>query len=262
MRPGSSSPRLRGLLLSVYAVLSIVFFILLQLPVMLVTFSGDFSLWLARRMWSPAALWLAGVRLEVVRDRPLPEGPAIYASNHESALDVWLLLKAIPRNVRFIAKQELFRIPLFGWYLALARFIAVDRRDHARAVASLHRAGAIIRSGISVIVFPEGTRSADGTVQPFKKGPFVVAMEAGVPIVPIAIVGAARLNPKHRLEVSPGTVSVVFGEPVDPRSFSDRAQLLREVRRRIIAQHVALGGRGGDLEDAVAPQGREGAVRS
>jgi 1-acyl-sn-glycerol-3-phosphate acyltransferase len=262
MRHGALSPRARGILVAAYAAVSIVFYVLVQLPVMLVTFSGDFSLWLARRMWAPAGLWLSGMRLQVEHDRPLPRGPAIYASNHESALDIWILLRTIPRNLRFIAKQELFRIPLFGWYLSLARFIAVDRRNHERAVASLRRAGEVIRSGISVIVFPEGTRSADATVQPFKKGPFVVAMEAGVPVVPVAIAGAARLNPKHRLEVSPGTVRVAFGEPVDPRSVRDRTELLLEVRRRIIALHLALGGRGGDPDDAVAPPGREGSSRA
>jgi 1-acyl-sn-glycerol-3-phosphate acyltransferase len=262
MRHAVLSPRARGILVALYAAISIVFYVLLQLPVMLVTLSGDFSLWLARKMWAPAGLWLCGMRLEVLQDRPLPAGPAIYASNHESALDIWILLRAIPRNLRFIAKQELFRIPLFGWYLSLARFIAVDRRNHERAVASLRRAGEVIRSGVSIIVFPEGTRSADATVQPFKKGPFVVAMEAAVPVVPIAIVGAARLSPKRRLQVSPGTVHVAFGEPVDPRAFRDRTELLVEVRRRIIALHVAHGGRGGDLGDAVAPPGREGSARA
>jgi 1-acyl-sn-glycerol-3-phosphate acyltransferase len=245
-----------------YTALSVVFFVLLQLPVMLVTFSGDFSLWLARRMWSPWALWLAGVKLDVARPRPLPEGPAIYASNHESALDIWVLLSAIPRNVRFIAKQELFRIPVFGWYLAAARFIPVDRHDHARAVASLRRAGETIRGGRSIIVFPEGTRSPDARIQPFKKGPFVVAMEAGVPIVPIAIAGAAACNPKRRLAIWPGTVRLGFGEPVDPRQFTDPTALLHEVRRRIVELHRALGGLGGDLGDPVAARGVEGSSRS
>ena len=254
-----TAARLRGLGLAAYAAVSMVFFFLVQLPVMLVTCSGDFSMWLARRMWSPSALWLAGVRVEIATARALPEGPAIYASNHESALDIWVLTRSIPRNVRFIAKQELFRIPIFGWYLRMARFVAVDRRNHARAVASLRRAGQIVREGVSLIVFPEGTRSPDGRVQPFKKGPFVVAMEAGVPVVPVAIAGAAALNPKRRLEVSPGTIRIGFGEPVDPRSFTDKAALLREVRRRIIDLHGALGGRGGDPDQAVAPRGVEGA---
>jgi len=255
------SPRLRGLLVAAYAAVSMVFFFFVQLPVMAVTLSGDFSIWLARRVWAPSALWLAGVRVEVAAPEGLPVGPAIYVSNHESALDIWVLFRVIPRNLRFIAKKELFRIPVFGWYLALARFVPVDRRNHAKAVVALRKAGEIVRGGTSLIVFPEGTRSPDARVQPFKKGPFVVAMEAGVPVVPVAIAGAAELNPKGRLSVRPGTIRVGLGAPVSPRDFPDKASLLREVRRRIIEQHRGLGGLGGDLDEAVAGRGVEGATR-
>jgi 1-acyl-sn-glycerol-3-phosphate acyltransferase len=252
------TPRLRGLAVGAYTAVSMVFFFVVQMPAMLLTGNGDFSIWLARRMWAPSALWLCGVRLEVTGGERVPAGPAIYASNHESALDIWVLLRAIPHNVRFIAKSELFRIPVFGWYLRLARFVEVDRRNRSRAVQALRRAGEIIRSGISLIVFPEGTRSPDARVQPFKKGPFVVAMEAGVPVVPIAISGAAALNPKGRLEVRPGIIRVAIGQPAVPADYADKDALLREVRRRIIEQHRALGGLGGDVADAVAAPGLEG----
>lgn len=251
-------PRIRGILVAGYAAASMVFFFVVQLPVMLVTRSGDFSIWLARKAWGPSALSLGGVKVVTHAPAGFPDGPAIYVSNHESALDVWSLFCSIPRNLRFVAKTELFRIPIFGWYLKLARFVEVDRKNHARAVASLKKGGEIVRSGISLIAFPEGTRSPDGRVQPFKKGPFVLAMEAGVPVVPVAIVGAAGLNPKKRLQVRPGTIHVVVGEPVSPRHFSSKDELLREVRGRIIAQHRSMGGLGGDLEHAAAPRGVEG----
>ena len=254
--------RLRGHLLAAYAAVSMVCFFLVQLPVMLLTRSADFSIWLARRAWAPSALWLAGSRLEIDDRAGFPEGPAIYVSNHESALDAWVLFRTIPRDgLRFIAKQELFSIPVFGWYLRLARFVPVDRSHRARAVQALQEAGRIVRAGTSLIAFPEGTRSADGRVQPFKKGPFVVAMEAGVPVVPIAIAGAAALNPKGRLEVHRGVIRVAVGAPLTPHDFSDKDALLREVRRRIIELHLALGGLGGDVEDAVAGAGVEGARR-
>lgn len=253
------SARLRGLAVAAYAAVSMAFFFLVQLPPMLFTGSADFSVWLARRMWAPSALWLCGVEVEVRALHGFPEGPAIYASNHESALDIWLLFRTVPRNgLRFIAKQELFRIPVFGWYLRMARFVAVDRRHRARAVAALQQAGRIVREGTSLIVFPEGTRSPDGRVQPFKKGPFVVAMEAGVPVVPVAIAGAAALNPKGRLSVRPGRVRVAVGVPLTPADFPDKSALLREVRTRIIALHRELGGAGGDVADAVAAPGVEG----
>jgi 1-acyl-sn-glycerol-3-phosphate acyltransferase len=252
------SARLRGLAIAAYAGASMAALFICQLPVMLVTRSGDFSIWLARAAWARSALRLAGVDVKVHVRAALPEGPAIYVSNHESALDVWALFLAIPCNLRFIAKQELFQIPVFGWYLRLARFIAVDRRDHARAVLSLKKAGEIVRAGTSLVVFPEGTRSPDGHVQPFKKGPFVVAMEARVPVVPVAISGAAALNPKGRLEVKSGTIQVALGEPVHPDDFADKSELLREVRRRIIELHRSLGGQGGDVQGAIAMRGAEG----
>jgi 1-acyl-sn-glycerol-3-phosphate acyltransferase len=254
------SARIRGVAVAAYAAVSMAFFFLVQLPVMLVTGSADFSVWLARRMWAPSALWLCGVDVEVRAPHGFPGGPAIYASNHESALDVWLLFRTVPRNgLRFIAKEELFHIPIFGWYLRMARFVAVDRRHHARAVAALQQAGRIVRGGTSLIVFPEGTRSRDGHVQPFKKGPFVVAMEAGVPVVPVAIAGAAALNPKGLLSVRPGPVRVAVGAPLTPADFPDKSALLGEVRHRIIALHQELGGAGGDLDDSVAAPGVEGA---
>jgi 1-acyl-sn-glycerol-3-phosphate acyltransferase len=252
------SARLRGLLVAAYAAATMVAFFLLQLPVMLVTGSGDFSIWLARRAWSPGGLRLSGVTVGVATRTPIPSGPAIYVSNHASALDIWILFCAIPRNLRFIAKQELFRIPVFGWYLSLARFVPVDRRNHVKAVAALARAAEIIRGGISLVAFPEGTRSDDARVHPFKKGPFVVAMEAGVPVVPVAIVGASAITPKRRIEVHPGRVRVAIGAAVDPREFADKIALLEEVRRRIIALHRELGGLGGDVADAVAGRGLGG----
>jgi 1-acyl-sn-glycerol-3-phosphate acyltransferase len=252
------SSRIRGYAVLVYAAVSMAFFFVLQLPAMLLTGKGDFSIWLARRAWSPSALWLAGVDVEVHLAAPIPDGPAIYVSNHESALDVWVIFRSISRNLRFVAKQELFRIPVFGWYLTLARFVPVDRRNRAQAVAALKKGAAIVCGGVSLVAFPEGTRSSDGRVHAFKKGPFVLAMEAGVPIVPLAVVGTSAVTPKRRIAIRPGKVHLAIGEPVDPRRFTDRSELLREVRRRIIAQHRAFGGMGGDVEDAIAAPGVEG----
>ncbi len=253
--------RLRGYLVLLYAALSMIFFFLLSLPVMLVTRSGDFPMWLCRRLWAPSALAVAGVKLRIERLAPLPEGPAIFASNHESALDIWAVVAAVPRSVRFVAKRELFRLPVFGWYLALGGHVRVDRANHAQAVASLSRAARQVRSGTSLIVFPEGTRSRDGRVHPFKKGPFVIAVEARVPVVPVAVVGSGAVTPKRRIAVQPGTIQVAIGPAVDPRDFPDRTALLREARRRIIEQHRALGGGGGDVDDAVAARGVEGSSR-
>ncbi|HSD22296.1 MAG TPA: lysophospholipid acyltransferase family protein [Anaeromyxobacter sp.] len=249
--------RFRGWLVLVYTAVSMVVFFLVSLPDTLLR-RGDLAMWLARFAWSRSILKLAGARVTLTRLPPLPDGPLIFASNHESALDILALVSRLPRTVRFIAKQELFRIPVFGWYMRMGGHIAVDRGNHTRAVESLRRAGAAVRGGISLIVFPEGTRSTDLRVHPFKKGPFVVAMEAGVPVVPVAISGAGRITPKRAIAVYPGEIRIALGDPVDPRAFADRTALLTEVRRRVIEQHRSIGGAGGDPDDAVAAPGREG----
>lgn len=250
--------RLRAYVVIVWGAITMVTFFLLSLPVMILTGSGDMPIWLARFAWSPSALWLAGTRIALEPLPPLPDGPVIFASNHESALDIWVLFCCLPRSVRFVAKRELFDMPVFGWYMRLGGHVPVDRAHHARAVASLQRAGELVRSGTSLIVFPEGTRSLDGRIAPFKKGPFVLALEAGVPIVPVAISGTGRITPKRILAVHPGLARVAVGSPVDPRAFPDRIGLLVEVRRRVIALHRQLGGLGGDEGHAVAARGAEG----
>jgi 1-acyl-sn-glycerol-3-phosphate acyltransferase len=252
--------RIRGSILLVYAAVGMVAIFLVCLPVMLLTGSGDSPIRLGRRLWAPIGLWLAGAKLDVVRPPELPAGPAIFASNHESGLDIWVLFVVVPRAFRFIAKQELYRIPIFGWYMRIGGHIPVDRSNHTRAVASLAKAAEAVRGGTSIVVFPEGTRSRTGRVQPFKKGPFVVAKEAGVPIIPIAISGSGAVTPSKKIAVHPGTIRVAAGDPVDPAAFPDKEALLEEVRARIVALHRSLGGLGGEPVPgarAAAPRGGE-----
>jgi 1-acyl-sn-glycerol-3-phosphate acyltransferase len=250
--------RIRGFFVLFVAAVMMATLFLVSLPVMFVTRSGDLPIWLARRVWSPLGLWCAGARLELSPLPALGDGPVIFASNHESALDIWALFIGIPRLIRFIAKQELFELPVFGWYMRIGGHVPVDRSNRAHAVSSLRRAAALVRGGTSVIVFPEGTRSRTGRIQAFKKGPFVVAKEAGVPVVPVAISGSGAITPSKTIAVHPGTIRVAFGEPVDPALFPTKEALLAEVRARIIALHRGLGGLGGDLERAVAAPGVEG----
>lgn len=230
-----------------FAVLTMAVIFFGSLPVMLITRSGDLPIWLGRHVWAPLGLWLAGARLDIVRAPAPPPGPVIFAANHESALDIWTMFVAIPRSFRFIAKEELFRLPVFGWYLRLGGHIPVDRTNRLRAVASLRHAAETVRGGTSIIVFPEGTRSRDGRIQPFKKGPFVIAKDAGVPVVPIAISGSGAVTPSKVVAVHPGTIRVAAGEPIDPALFPDKEALLGEVRRRIIELHRSLGGLGGEV---------------
>lgn len=250
--------RLRGLVVLVVGALTMALYFFVSLPVMWITRSGEMPIWFARHLWSPVGLWLAGVRLEVLRMPVLPEGPVIFASNHESALDIWVLFARLGRSFRFIAKQELYRLPVFGWYLTLGGHVPVDRSNHARSVASLRQAAATVRAGTSLVVFAEGTRSRDGRVHPFKKGPFVIAKEAGVPVIPVAITGSGAVTPSKVVAVYPGTIRLAVGDPVDPALFPDKDALLVEVRRRVIALHRAAGGLGGEAADAIAARGVEG----
>ncbi len=253
--------RARGYLVLIWCGLSMAFFFFVSPPVMLLTGSGDLPIWFARRAWSVSSLWLAGARVEVTGLERLreacPDGPLIFASNHESALDIWALFKVVPRSIRFMAKQELFELPIFGQYMRLGGHVAVDRRNRAQSLASLQRAGEVVKAGTSLIVFAEGTRSRTGRILPFKKGPFVVAMAAGVPVVPVAISGAGQVTPADRIEVHPGTIRVAFGEPCHPADHADRTALLQEVRRRVVALHLTLGGAGGEDVDAAAPGGED-----
>src|SRR5512141_1809995 len=246
--------RFHGWVVLVYAALAMAVFFFTSLPVMILTRSGAMPIWFGRRAWGPWGLWLAGARTEVEPMPALPEGPLIFASNHESALDIWVVFKVLPRSFRFVAKQELFRLPVFGWYMRLGEHIPVDRGSHVHAVQSLRRAGEAVRAGTSLVVFPEGTRSKDGRILPFKKVPFFVAMEAGVPVVPVAISGSGRVTPKSVIAVVPGTIRVAIGEAVDPHAFRDKEALLAEVRQRVVALHRSIGGLGDG--DRAAPPAR------
>jgi len=249
--------RLRGAIVLAYASVTMAIFFFLGLPEMLFLGRGELCIWFARYAWSPSILRLAGITLEVT-SATLPPGPLVFASNHESALDICILLACVPRSIRFVAKQELFRLPVFGWYLSKGGHVPVDRTNRTRAVESLRAAARKVRDGTSLIVFPEGTRSRDGLVHPFKKGPFVLAVEAGAPVVPVAIYGAGRLNPKSAIAAVPGLVRVRFCDAIWPRHAASATDLLSEVRRRVIEAHRALGGLGGDPDRAVAAPGREG----
>jgi len=250
--------RLRGLLVLGFAALTMVAFFLLSLPAMLLTGSGDFPMWLARRLWCPLCLWVSGCPRRVEPHPALPDGPLLFASNHESALDIWVLVEQLPRSVRFVAKRELFRIPVFGWYLRLGGHVGVDRTNRARAIESLRKAATLVRGGTSLIVFPEGTRSGDGRVQPFKKGPFALALEAQVPIVPVAVSGSGAVTPRGLIAVWPGPIRMAMGEAVDPAAYPDRRALLTLVRSRIIDLHRSIGGKGGALDGPEAAPGAEG----
>jgi len=198
--------------------------------------SGDTVLKLAR-WWSWVLLRAAGVDLQVRIEVPLdPRQPYVFMPNHLSTVDIWALFVAIPRPIRFIAKKQLAQIPLFGWAMAAGRFIFIDRKNPAAAKRSINLAVRRIRDGSSVVIFPEGTRSRDGLLAPFKKGGFHLAANAGVKVVPVAIRGAGQVMAPGKLWLHPGPVVIELGAPIDvspAMTALEREALVERVRDEI-----------------------------
>ena len=157
----------------------------------------------------------------------------IFMSNHESQMDPPVLVAALPIPAVFIAKKELQYVPFIGWAGWAAGVIFIDRGNRERAIRSIRDAAQQIRGGKNVVIFPEGTRSRSGQMLPFKKGGFALAIEADVPIVPMATVGGFRVLASGSLRIRPGRYKLLMGEPVHPADHPDRDALMQEVRNRI-----------------------------
>jgi 1-acyl-sn-glycerol-3-phosphate acyltransferase len=178
------------------------------------------------------ALWLSSVRVTQLDARYATEYPtAVFVCNHVSNIDPPALFLVLPR-IAVILKRELRRIPLLGYVMELGGFIYVDREARDSRREALEKAVATLRGGISLLIFPEGTRSRDGRLLPFRPGPFTMAIEAGVPVVPVTIHGTRELMPKGRAGIQPGRITIRFHPPVPTAALgaSDRAALMAEVR--------------------------------
>jgi len=192
------------------------------------------------RLWARILLTISHIPVEIVgRRHVLMDSPQIFAANHQSDVDTMVALACIPVPFRWIAKKELFNVPLFGAAMRNAGYIPIDRRNHESALKSLEDAAQIIKKGNSVMTFPEGTRSNNGTIQPFKQGIFHLAIRAGVPIVPVTIIGTAAIMPKRSLKIIPGRIKLIIGKPVDVSGYTieTRHQLLDEVRNTIMKNY-------------------------
>lgn len=186
------------------------------------------------RLWARVSLRLAGQRLSVSGQEHLPpQGAVIFMPNHQSNLDILALFAGLPVQFRWLAKQELFRIPLFGLAMRRTDYIPVDRSDRRAAIASMSLAAQRIAGGTSIILFPEGTRSPDGDLLPFKKGGFMLALRAQVPIIPISLQGSGEALPKYSWRVRPGRITVRIFPPLTTVGLetTDRDRLMEDVRR-------------------------------
>jgi 1-acyl-sn-glycerol-3-phosphate acyltransferase len=188
--------------------------------------------------WSSTSLWMAGVTVEVTGQEHIPENvPVIFMSNHQSNFDILALYQAIPWKFSWIAKEELFSYPVFGHSMRRAGYIPLDRSDGRKSLKSMIAAAARINQGNSVVIFPEGTRSEDGALIPFKKGAFLLAEKANVPIVPVSISGSGEINPAKKRWLKPGTIRIRFAEPISETAQSGRkrTEMMDQVRAAIAA---------------------------
>lgn len=193
--------------------------------------------------WSRVLLRLFRVGVHVSGLEHAPAGPAVYAANHASALDILIVFGHLPVDFRIIYKKSLSLVPLVGWAIRLGGHIPIDRGNPFRARRSLDAAARRIRGGTSVVVFPEGTRSPDGAVRRFKRGSFGLAIEAGVPVVPVSLIGVKAVVPRGLTSLRPGAVRVVVHPPVPVAGRpADDAEAVAEEVRTIVAAGCGLEG--------------------
>ncbi len=184
-------------------------------------------------LWSRLILKSNRVKVQVIGAEKLRNWRSyVFISNHASNLDPLAVAQGIGHTLRFVGKKSLFRIPIFGWAVSLARMIPIDRSDGPAAVRRINRVVRELKEGISVFFFAEGTRSNDGTLQKFKKGGVVFALRSRLPIVPITIVNSSTILPKGSLRVKPGIMKVIIGDPIETEGLRESARdcLLRRVR--------------------------------
>lgn len=197
--------------------------------------SGDISLLYSMFMWGAwNGVRLTGVRVATVGlDRLDAAGTYIFMSNHVSNLDPPILIPLIPRRTSVMVKKELFTYPILGRAMRMGSLVPVDRGNRDAGIEAVKAAKEVIGQGLNMTIYVEGKRSFDGKLLPFKKGPFYLAMECGVPVVPVTIAGTHYAMPKKRFAIRPGTVKVIFHEPIEPKDFGSRECLMEKVRAAI-----------------------------
>ncbi len=194
------------------------------------------------RLWAKVALWANGVKVKVVGLEQIPgQGPYVFMSNHQGSYDIFALLGHLPFQFKWLAKREIFSIPILGWAMKATGYISIDRQGNRDTVKAMKRAAEKIHQGMSVVIFPEGSRSPDGLIQPFKKGGFTLAIKSQVPIVPIAISGSREIIQKGSMRVYPGSISIRIDRPVETEGSTMKArEPLMERLHEIILRNFSL----------------------
>lgn len=208
--------------------------------------TGD-GVHLVAQWWGRSILWVSGIRVKIRgMEHVDPRRSVIYMSNHQSNYDIPVLFGALPVQFRWLAKAELFKIPIFGQGMRGAGYISIDRSDTRSAIRSLKKAAESIRNGASVMIFPEGTRSSDATLKPFKAGGFVLALESGVPIIPMAVQGTFGIMPKDSYMIRRSEVTLTVQPAIDVTAYTRKQKdLLMDHVRAAIQQALDSGSEGG-----------------
>jgi 1-acyl-sn-glycerol-3-phosphate acyltransferase len=232
---------IKSIFIILWIILNTVVFSLVAISVSFFSQTGN-SVHIVGRLWGKSILWAAGIKIQV---RGLenfdPDKPFVFMCNHQSNFDILVLFSALPAQFRWIAKAELFRIPLFGRAMRGAGYISIERKDRKKAIRSLKQAAKRIKTGTSVMIFPEGTRSPDGNIGEFKKGGFVLAYDAGVPITPIVINGTWSIMSKDSLRIKPGNVTLSILPAVNVADYpkTEKPRLINDVRENILKEFEA-----------------------
>lgn len=210
-----------------------------------------FRAWM--RPWARSLLRGAGIRLRVISRGALPDTPVVFAANHQNALDIPATAAGLPRPFLYLARHELRSWPIVGWVLDKSACIFIRRDNPRQAVASLQRAAERIRGGESVLLFPEGGRSYGHHTAPFMRGPFLLAIEAGVPVVPVALVGHVGVLDERTRVARPGEIHLVLGEPIPTEGLrrEDAARLGTQVRDVIDRELLQYGEASGSRSRSV-----------
>jgi 1-acyl-sn-glycerol-3-phosphate acyltransferase len=221
---------IRAILMLAFWAASLPIAALLGFPWTLLT--GNVAFLYRMGMWGAwTGVRIAGVRVKTVGlDKLDPARTYIFMSNHVSNVDPPILLPLIPRRTSVMVKKELFKYPILGRVMRFGSLVPVDRGNRDAGISAVRAAADVIRSGVNMTIYVEGHRSFDGRLLPFKKGPFYLAEECAVPVVPVTIVGSYNAMPKGRFAIKPGTVTVIFHEAIEPADFGSRDCLMARVR--------------------------------
>ncbi len=196
---------------------------------------------LISRLWARWLCQFSGSPVEIIGiENILRDRAQILVANHQSFFDIFALSGYLPVQMRWVAKASLFKIPFVGWAMKAAGYISVDRSDKKKAYQSFVATVKKVKQGYSVVIFPEGTRSEDGTIGPFKKGSHLLAARAKAPMVPVTLIGTGNIIKKNSFVITPGPIRIVISPPVYTGSPSakDGESLLKEIRETICTTYA------------------------